>query len=116
MDPSTEEKYAAFEEKVKKSIHIDNLSPQVTEAVLKSALNQFAHSYVAPGEVNNNRLHCKDKITRVSYPSGIKLIDHTRVPVMKTIYDFRVKGVNGQSVALSKYKGNVSLIVNVASL
>ncbi|KAI7737711.1 hypothetical protein M8C21_011883 [Ambrosia artemisiifolia] len=41
MDPSAEEKYAAFQEKVKKSIHIDNLSPQVTEAVLKSALGQF---------------------------------------------------------------------------
>ncbi|KAI3808558.1 hypothetical protein L1987_24511 [Smallanthus sonchifolius] len=38
MEPS-----AAFEEKVKKTIYIDNLSPQVTKAVLENALNQFGN-------------------------------------------------------------------------
>lgn len=33
--------YAAFEEKVKRTVYLDNLSPKVTEAVVKMALNQF---------------------------------------------------------------------------
>ncbi|KAJ0836420.1 putative RNA recognition motif domain, nucleotide-binding alpha-beta plait domain superfamily [Helianthus annuus] len=41
MEPSTE--YVAFEEKVKKTIYIDNLSPQVTKAVLENAINQFGN-------------------------------------------------------------------------
>ncbi|RZC74343.1 hypothetical protein C5167_049816 [Papaver somniferum] len=35
------EEYAAFEEKVKRTVYIDNLSPLVTDAVLKTALGQF---------------------------------------------------------------------------
>ncbi|MCL7052172.1 hypothetical protein MKW94_015524 [Papaver nudicaule] len=35
------EEYAAFEEKVKRTVYIDDLSPQVTTAVLKTALEQF---------------------------------------------------------------------------
>ncbi|KAI3869772.1 hypothetical protein MKW98_030953 [Papaver atlanticum] len=38
---SSAEEYVAFEEKVKRSVYIDNLSPQVTDAVLKTALGQF---------------------------------------------------------------------------
>ncbi|KAI3976003.1 hypothetical protein MKX01_016686 [Papaver californicum] len=33
--------YAAFEEKVKRTVYIDNISPQVTIAVLRMALEQF---------------------------------------------------------------------------
>ncbi|XP_062173279.1 ASI1-immunoprecipitated protein 1 [Alnus glutinosa] len=33
--------YAAFEEKVKRTVYLDNLSPKVTESVVKMALNQF---------------------------------------------------------------------------
>lgn len=33
----------------------------------------------------------------------------------KTIYDFKVKDIKGNDVSLSKYKGKVLLIVNVAS-
>ncbi|CAL5398220.1 unnamed protein product [Camellia sinensis] len=40
---SAEAEYAAFEEKVRRTVYIDNLSPQVTEAVLKTALNQFGN-------------------------------------------------------------------------
>ncbi|KAK1440704.1 hypothetical protein QVD17_06535 [Tagetes erecta] len=43
MEPSVEEKYAEFEQRVKRTIYIDNLSPQVTEEVLKKALNQFGN-------------------------------------------------------------------------
>lgn len=33
----------------------------------------------------------------------------------KSIYDFTVKDIDGEEVKLSKYKGGVLLIVNVAS-
>lgn len=33
----------------------------------------------------------------------------------KSIYDFTVKDIEGQDVSLSKYKGDVVMIVNVAS-
>ncbi|KAG8658212.1 uncharacterized protein LOC110610599 [Manihot esculenta] len=41
MESTAEAKYAAFEEKVERTIFVDNLSPQVTEPVLKKALDQF---------------------------------------------------------------------------
>jgi glutathione peroxidase len=34
----------------------------------------------------------------------------------KTVYDFNVKDIDGSDVSLSKYKGKVLLIINVASL
>jgi glutathione peroxidase len=34
---------------------------------------------------------------------------------MPTVYDFQAQQINGQSVALSQYKGQVMLIVNTAS-
>jgi glutathione peroxidase len=34
---------------------------------------------------------------------------------MKSIYDFTMKDIDGNEVSLAKYKGNVVLIVNVAS-
>ena len=34
---------------------------------------------------------------------------------MKTIYDIKVKTINGEETTLEQYKGNVMLIVNVAS-
>ncbi|KAA8518807.1 hypothetical protein F0562_016419 [Nyssa sinensis] len=43
MELSAEAEYAAFEEKVKRTVYLDNLSPQVTAAVLKAALNQFGN-------------------------------------------------------------------------
>ncbi|KAG6742482.1 hypothetical protein POTOM_053354 [Populus tomentosa] len=33
--------YAAFLEKVKRTVYVDNLSPQVTESVIRTALGQF---------------------------------------------------------------------------
>lgn len=42
MGTSAEAEYAAFEEKVKRTVYIDNLSTQVTESVLRTALDQFA--------------------------------------------------------------------------
>ncbi|XP_050215373.1 uncharacterized protein LOC126666600 [Mercurialis annua] len=38
---TAEAEYAAFLKKVERSVYVDNLSPHVTEAVLRSALNQF---------------------------------------------------------------------------
>jgi len=43
MSSTEEAEYAAFEEKVKRTVYIDNLSPQATESVLKTALNQFGN-------------------------------------------------------------------------
>jgi len=34
----------------------------------------------------------------------------------KSIYEFKVNDIEGKEVALAKYKGDVCLIVNVASL
>jgi len=33
----------------------------------------------------------------------------------KSFYDFTVKDIDGKDVTLSKYRGNVCLVVNVAS-
>lgn len=38
---AAEAEYAAFEEKVKRTVYIDNLSPHVSEPILKAALEQF---------------------------------------------------------------------------
>ncbi|KAG5533702.1 hypothetical protein RHGRI_027776 [Rhododendron griersonianum] len=35
--------YAAFEERVRRTVYIDNLSPQVNESILKSAFDQFGN-------------------------------------------------------------------------
>ncbi|CAK9174556.1 unnamed protein product [Ilex paraguariensis] len=43
MESSAEAEYAAFEEKVRRTVYVDSLSPLVTEAVLKTALNQFGN-------------------------------------------------------------------------
>ncbi len=37
-------------------------------------------------------------------------------PPAKSVYEFAVKDIDGKEVSLSKYKGDVLLIVNVASL
>ncbi|XP_054818215.1 probable phospholipid hydroperoxide glutathione peroxidase [Prosopis cineraria] len=40
---------------------------------------------------------------------------HARAATEKSIHDFTVKDIDGKDVSLSKFKGNVLLIVNVAS-
>ncbi|KAI5682216.1 hypothetical protein M9H77_03444 [Catharanthus roseus] len=42
MEASVEE-YEAFQERVKRTVYIDNLSPQATEVVLRAAFNQFGN-------------------------------------------------------------------------
>ncbi len=37
-------------------------------------------------------------------------------PTAKSIYEFTVNDIDGKEVALAKYKGDVCIIVNVASL
>ncbi|GAB2287466.1 hypothetical protein Dimus_021843 [Dionaea muscipula] len=41
MESEAGKQYAAFKEKVKRTVYLDNLSPQVTEAVIRTALDQF---------------------------------------------------------------------------
>lgn len=43
MEAVFEEEYAAFENKVKRSVYIDNLSPLVKESDIKAALDQFGN-------------------------------------------------------------------------
>ncbi|KAK1376217.1 RRM domain-containing protein [Heracleum sosnowskyi] len=43
MEPSAEAKYAAFKEKVKRTVYLENLNPQLTDAVIRTALNQFGN-------------------------------------------------------------------------
>lgn len=40
---TSEAEYAAFEEKVKRTVYLDNISPQVTESVMRTALSQFGN-------------------------------------------------------------------------
>jgi len=37
-------------------------------------------------------------------------------PTAKSIYEFTVSDIDGKEVSLAKYKGDVCIIVNVASL
>ncbi|XP_044497817.1 uncharacterized protein LOC123219914 [Mangifera indica] len=41
MESTAHADYAAFEDKVRRTVYLDNLSPQVTKSVLKTALDQF---------------------------------------------------------------------------
>ncbi|KAF9616881.1 hypothetical protein IFM89_032843 [Coptis chinensis] len=41
MESEAEKELLEFEEKVRKTVYLDNLSPQVTSAVIKTALGQF---------------------------------------------------------------------------
>ncbi|KAI3407485.1 uncharacterized protein J3R85_020966 [Psidium guajava] len=59
MACTVETEYAAFLENVKRTVYVDNLSPQVTESVLRSALDQF-------GTVKSVRF-----ITNYSQPQNI---------------------------------------------
>jgi glutathione peroxidase len=43
------------------------------------------------------------------------MADGQAVPAAKSIYDFKVKDIDGKEIKLDKYKGKVLLIVNVAS-
>ena len=38
---TSEAEYAAFEEKVRRSVYLDNLSPKVTEPIVNKAISQF---------------------------------------------------------------------------
>lgn len=42
--------------------------------------------------------------------------DRSDGPTAKSVYEFTVKDIDGKDVSLSKYKGDVLMIVNVASL
>lgn len=63
MEASVEE-YEAFQERVKRTVYIDNLSPQATEIVLRAAFNQFGNvvkvefipNYLYPQELARSAL------------------------------------------------------------
>ncbi|KAG4125973.1 hypothetical protein ERO13_D10G129400v2 [Gossypium hirsutum] len=41
MESGKQNEYAAFEEKVRRTVYLDNLSPNVTESVVRTALDQY---------------------------------------------------------------------------
>lgn len=59
MGTPNRSEFAAFEEKVRRTVYMDNVSPQVTESVLKTALGQFGNvvnvhfipNYAVPGNI-----------------------------------------------------------------
>uniref|UniRef100_A0A7N0TQV5 RRM domain-containing protein n=2 Tax=Kalanchoe fedtschenkoi TaxID=63787 RepID=A0A7N0TQV5_KALFE len=64
MDKGQQAEYTAFEEKVKRSVCLDYVSPQATESVLKEALNQFGNvknvhfipNYLGPNTIGRSVL------------------------------------------------------------
>ncbi|WKY05647.1 hypothetical protein Q1695_006111 [Nippostrongylus brasiliensis] len=54
-------------------------------------------------------------IAVVSLLNSVICDDADAISAHKTIYDFSVKGADGKPVSLSKYKGQVVIVVNVAS-
>ncbi|KAK6129814.1 hypothetical protein DH2020_036448 [Rehmannia glutinosa] len=54
-------------------------------------------------------------VSRVSVKSRSFATVYARAATEKTIHDFTVKDIDGNDVSLSKFKGRVLLIVNVAS-
>ena len=55
----------------------------------------------------------RNKISTKTFKRGLRIMATADQP--KDILGFEVKDIDGNSVSLSKYKGFVSLIVNVAS-
>ncbi|KAB2062365.1 Putative RNA-binding rbpD [Gossypium arboreum] len=41
MESGKQNEYAAFEEKVRRTVYLDNLSPNVTESIVRTALDQY---------------------------------------------------------------------------
>ena len=46
----------------------------------------------------------------------ISMMLMTMIPGEKSVYDFKVKNIDGKEVSLAQYKGKVLLFVNVASM
>ncbi len=52
---------------------------------------------------------------KTSNASNSSTMDNKKTSYAQTVYDFKVKDIDGQDVDLSKYKGKKLMIVNVAS-
>lgn len=62
----------------------------------------------------------ESKLGDVGFHPGPTLIDETTrwskcLPVNQTVYDFDVETLDGENENLKKYKGDVLLIINVAT-
>lgn len=80
MGTEAEKEYAAFEEKVKRTVYLDNLSPHVAESdsVIKSAFEQY-------GKVTN--IHFIPNYTEPFYNARCALVEMENVKQASTIID-----------------------------
>ena len=54
-------------------------------------------------------------IASLAFASALTVSHVEPLPVASSIYDFKMKNIDGKDVPLKKYKGKVLLVVNVAS-
>lgn len=80
MELSDEDKYAAFKEKVKRTVYFDNLSPLATDAVMKTALNQFGNVLSVqfiPNYIGPNNMAAAALVEMETEKQAIKIIEET---------------------------------------
>lgn len=90
MDSEAERAYAGFEEQVKRSIYLDNLSPQVTEAVIKSALDQYGcvtKIQFIPNYIEPNNTACSALVELENAKQAANVVDEL------TAYPFMMSGM-----------------------
>ncbi|XP_050366780.1 probable phospholipid hydroperoxide glutathione peroxidase [Argentina anserina] len=79
--------------------------PSIKSPLGSSQSTLFQHGFSLPSSSYSNRRFFKSR------SSGF----YARAATEKTLYEFTVKDIDGKDVTLSKFKGKVLLIVNVAS-
>ncbi|PRQ26874.1 putative phospholipid-hydroperoxide glutathione peroxidase [Rosa chinensis] len=78
--------------------------PPIKSSLGSSKSSLFQHGFSLQSSYSNGRFF-------KSRHSGV----YARAATEKTLYDFTVKDIDGKDVPLSKFKGKVLLVVNVAS-
>ena len=78
------------------------ISSQVTDIVTENEAFFYDNSFTDYNTIN---------VTKFFYYIGFEDYDENE----EMIYDFKVKRIDGKEISMSKYKGKVLLIVNVAS-
>lgn len=101
MGTEAQKEYAAFEEKVKRTVYLDNLSPQVTEPVIKAAFEQYGNvisTHFIPNYTDC--YHCKCALVELeNYKQASTIIDMLRT------YPFMMSGMPRPVVARAAEPG-----------
>lgn len=77
---------------------------------VRSSLGSYNSAFLVNG-LSSSSLQSSSRLSFSSRSSGV----YARAATEKTLYDFSVKDIDRNDVSLSKFKGKVLLIVNVAS-